>query len=81
MTAAVLPPPAVTAVAGAATAAAGDACLQARGTSGKPLLESAYRQAVVVVDELKRIGLPAALVLDVPGLCCPTSSSSATAEG
>jgi hypothetical protein len=65
----------LTAATAATAAAAATTCLQARGTSGKPLLEVAYRQAVVVVDELKRIGLPAALVLDVPGLCCPTSSS------
>lgn len=49
---------------------------QARGSSGKPLLECAYRQAVVLVKELKASNLPAALVLDVPGLCSGTSSSS-----
>jgi hypothetical protein len=49
-------------------------CLQARGGSGQPLLECAYRQAVVLVDELKRNSLPAALVLDVPSICCGSSS-------
>jgi hypothetical protein len=43
--------------------------LQARGTSAQPLLESFYRQAVVLLDELKRQGMPSALVLDVPKLC------------
>lgn len=42
---------------------------QARGTSAQPLLEALYRQAVVLLDELKRQGVPAALVLDVPAMC------------
>jgi hypothetical protein len=42
---------------------------QARGTSAQPLLEAFYRQAVVLLDELKRQGMPSALVLDVPKLC------------
>jgi hypothetical protein len=58
--------------------AAAAAELQARGSSGKPLLECAYRQAVVLVDELKRISLPAALMLDVPGICFRTDSSSSS---
>lgn len=43
------------------------------------LLESVYRQAqaVVLLDELKRHGSPAALVLDVPKLCL---SGPATAQ-
>ncbi|KAF6266424.1 hypothetical protein COO60DRAFT_452801 [Scenedesmus sp. NREL 46B-D3] len=45
------------------------ALLQARGMSAQPLLESYYRQAVVLLDELKRLGVPSALVLDVPALC------------
>jgi hypothetical protein len=43
--------------------------MQARGTSAQPLLESIYRQAVVLLDELKRQGTPSAVVLDVPALC------------
>uniref|UniRef100_A0A383VAG0 Uncharacterized protein n=1 Tax=Tetradesmus obliquus TaxID=3088 RepID=A0A383VAG0_TETOB len=45
----------------------------------QPLLESVYRQAqaVVLLDELKRHGSPAALVLDVPKLCL---SGPATAQ-
>lgn len=42
---------------------------QVRGSSGKPLLECAYRQAFALVEELKRTGVPAALVLDVASLC------------
>ncbi|WIA15425.1 hypothetical protein OEZ85_002076 [Tetradesmus obliquus] len=53
------------------------ALLQARGTSAQPLLESVYRQAVGLLDELKRQGSPAALVLDVPKLCL---SGPATAQ-
>jgi hypothetical protein len=32
-------------------------------------LEAFYCQAVVLLDELKRQGMPSALVLDVPKLC------------
>jgi hypothetical protein len=31
---------------------------QARGASVQPLLEAFYRQAVVLLDELKRQGMP-----------------------
>lgn len=46
---------------------------QARGSSAVPLVELMYRQTAVLLDELKRQGLPAALVLDVPGLCLAPS--------
>lgn len=55
--------------------------MQARGSSGKPLLECVYRQAVVLVDELKRANVPAALVLDVAGMCGGRSSSSGGGGG
>lgn len=45
------------------------ALLKVRGSSGKPLLECTYRQAFALVEELKRTGVPAALVLDVASLC------------
>lgn len=50
---------------------------QARGTSAQPLLETMYRQTAVLVDELKRQGVPAALVLDVPGLCLTGTAAAA----
>jgi hypothetical protein len=40
-----------------------------------------YRQSVVLVDELRRLGLPAALVLDVPGLLLHPSAAAAAGDG
>jgi hypothetical protein len=50
--------------------------LQARGSSGRPLIECCYCQAVVLVDELKRCGSPAALVLDATSLASGSRSSN-----
>jgi hypothetical protein len=55
--------------------------LQARGTSPQPLLEAFYRQAVVLLDELKRQGMPSALVLDVPKLCLTGSAAVQQQQG
>jgi hypothetical protein len=55
--------------------------MQARGTSAQPLLEAFYRQAVVLLDELKRQGMPSALVLDVPKLCLTGPAAQQQQQG
>lgn len=54
--------------------------VQARGTSAQPLLESMYRQTVVLVDELKKQSVPASLVLDVQRMCLTGAAAAAAAD-
>lgn len=52
------------------------ALLAARGRPAAPALERAYRQAAVVLQELRRVHEPRALVLDVQGVVGGSGSSS-----